>query len=167
MATTLLMSGCSIDPVESAGQTRTDAAGTGAGETDPELIAARVPQIGVMNWPELRRYCTFFADGHAFDSDDKSSWQFVFVTPFTPSRRDAWAVAALNGERQMLDRVSRREAGGTETRRYRSVDDPEIELEVILVSTGRGTESIRYSGSIRVAAPARGQPVRFSGRCGA
>ncbi len=151
MVATLLVGGCA----------------PGAGDAVVGSAPANIPEFGVMSWPDIHRYRAFFAEGRDFDSDDESTWRFVFVTPFTPSRRDAWAVAALDGERQMLGRVSRHEAGGTETRRYRSVDNPEVELEVTLVSTGRGDESTAFSGTVQIVAPARGASVQISGDCGA
>ena len=114
-----------------------------------------------VSWPELKGYCTFYADGHGFDNDDESTWRFVFVKPFTPSRRDAWGVIGLNGERQTLDEVSRRAT----TRRYQVIDLPEIEIEVTMVAAGSADGTGPYSGELRRVAPDRGAPVPIRGNC--
>ena len=120
-----------------------------------------VPEIGVMDWPELRRYCTFHAGGHDFDAGDESTWEFVFVRSNTPSRRDAWGVATLDGERQILDEVSRRVTSSTDSRRYASMDNPEVELLVNLNSAGGGS----YTGTVQIVAPERGPELALSGEC--
>ena len=149
MATALFVGGCSPQ----------------TSDTVAELQPANVPEIGAITWPKIRDYCTFYADGHEFDAEDESTWQFVFVRSSTPSRRDAWGVAALDGERQLLDEVSRRAAGGTDVRRYQWTDNPEIEIVVTIVSAGRSEDSADLSGTIQVVAPARGEAVDFSGAC--
>lgn len=119
------------------------------------------PAIGIMDWPDIRRYCTFYADGHDFDAADESTWKFLFVRSSTPSRRDAWGVATLDGERQILEEVSRRVAGSTDSRRYASMDNPEIELLVTLNSARGGG----YTGTIQIVAPERGPELPLSGDC--
>lgn len=130
-----------------------------------ESAPAGVPMIGVMDWPNIRYHCTFFAEGHEFDADDESTWRFIFVKAFTPSRRDAWAVVTLDGERQIISEISRREAGHTETRRYQSVDNPEIELELTMTSARGGNESPGFRGTLQIIAPTRGEPARYLGDC--
>ena len=145
LATVILASGCAQDVRESG---------------VPQAFED-VPEIGVMDWPDLRRYCTFHADGHDFDAGDESTWEFVFVRSNTPSRRDAWGVAALDGERQILDEVSRRVTSSTDSRRYASMDNPEIELLVTLDSAGGDS----YIGTIQIVAPERGPEMALSGAC--
>lgn len=119
------------------------------------------PAIGITDWPEIRGYCAFHADDHGFDAADESTWKFVFVRSSTPSRRDAWGVATLDGERQILDEVSRRVAGSSDSRRYASMDNPEIELLVNLTSAGGGG----YTGTVQIVAPERGPELAISGEC--
>ena len=114
-----------------------------------------------VDWPELEGYCTFYAEGHGFDASDESTWRFVFVKPFTPSRRDAWGVIGLDGDRQTLSEVSR----GIDSRRYQVIDRPEIEIEVKMVTAGRRDGSGPYSGELRMVAPERGTPVPIRGNC--
>lgn len=135
------------------------------GCTPPPDAAQTVPVdlqgFETVDWPELEGYCTFYADGHGFDAGDESTWRFVFVKPFTPSRRDAWGVIGLDGERQTLSEVSR----GTDTRRYQVIDRPEIEVEVTMVAAGQRDGPGRYTGELQRVAPERGAPVPIRGNC--
>lgn len=163
-AMALALAGCTAQdtPTGPGGQ---DPAGPAGAVARTPADPGTAPEIGVMDWPELRYHCTFSAQGHDLDRDDESTWRFVLVTPFTPSRRDDWAVAAVDGERQIWSLVAERRAGRGEVRRYALVDDPEIELEAVLLPAGRADGANRYTGTLQIVAPAVGEPVEFSGDC--
>ena len=143
LATGLLLTGCAPAPEVSR----------------PEPVDLQ--EFEAVDWPDLKGYCTFYAEGHGFDADDESTWRFVFVKPFTPSRRDAWGVIGLDGERQTLSEIAR----DMDTRRYQVVDRPAIEIEVRMVAAGRPDGPGRYSGELRMVAPESGSPVPIRGNC--
>ena len=115
----------------------------------------------IIEWPRLKGYCTFYAADHSFDAGDETTWRFLFVKAFTPSRRDTWGVIGLNGNRKTLSEVSR----DAFSRRYQLIDIPEIEVEVRTAVAGRLDGPGRHTGELRWAAPETSAPVPIIGNC--
>lgn len=165
-ATALGLVGCG-GASESAGSAQAvDATST---VTSRILAWEGVPEIGVMQLPEINSFCTFWKAGHEFNFDDPATWEFVFVTVFdgrdtSPDNLDG--LISLQGETRQMELITAETSEAGDVRQYRTAEPPIAVVEVKMDVRDKGYESISYTGRIKVTYPEGGKSMRIEGDCG-
>lgn len=128
-----------------------------------------VPEIGVMQLPEVNSFCTFWKQGHEFNFDDPETWAFVFVTVFddrdtSPDNLDG--LISLQGETRTVELITAETSEAGDVRQYRTTEAPIAVVELKMDVRNKGYESISYTGRIKVTYPEGGKSMRIEGDCG-